>query len=416
MVIFYNSRMMKNFRRLIIACLGFLLCMMAYACKETDGFNDVVSKDTTKPDVVSNIRVENFNGGAHIVYDLPESENILYVLAKYRINDRTEREVKASYYTDTLTVNGFAEESEYDVTLYTVSRANIMSEPVTVKVNPMTPVYRVVMPTITLSPDFGGINIKASNELKKEIGLIFIAYDENTGLMEVQDQFFTNGETIDYSVRGYENKERAFGVYVTDQWGNISDTVRVDLTPLYEELLDKSKFSAYNLPSDTPIDFGWTLPNLWDGNTGGNGWHTRFGEQPPYVCTFNVGSSYKLSRFVMYQRLGEYTYGHGNPKDFALWGSNEAQPRDAVLPLQAEEGAIVGDWINLGNYHFPDPPSGFPPGQTNAADEAFVRAGVSFNVPFNAPEIRFIRLAVASSWSNGTAAHLMELSLYGTPQ
>jgi len=407
--------MMKN-TKLIITLYTFTLCLLAYGCKETNGFNEVVSKDTTKPDVVSNIIVENFNGGAHIVYDLPSSENVLYVLAKYKINDNQERETKASFYTDTITVNGFAEEAEYDVTLYTVSRANVMSDPLTVKVNPQAPVYTLVQPTINLSPDFGGINIKALNTLKREIGLIFLAYDANTGLMEVQDQFFTKDENIDYSVRGFESEERLFGIYVTDQWGNISDTVSTNLTPLYEELLDKSRFSLYNLASDSPIDFGWNAPFLWNGSPDGNGWHTRFGEQPPYVVTFGVGGLYKLSRFVMWQRIGEYTYGHGNPKEFSLWGSNVSQPRDIALPLVAEEGAVVGDWINLGNFHFPPPPSGLPPGQTNAADEAFVRNGISFNVSIDAPEIRFVRLAVANTWSNGTAAHVMEVSLYGTPQ
>lgn len=407
---------MKNFIKSVIGYSMMMLCIGVTGCKEMNGYNDIVSSNTDKPAVVTNIRVDNFNGGAHIIYDLPNSENVLYVLAKYKINSKTERETKSSYYTDTVTVNGFSSENEYEVTLYTVSRANIFSDPVTVKVVPKKPIFQMVAPTMQLSADFGGINVKAKNPLKSEIGLIFLAKDKVSGALEVKDQHFTKAAEIDYSVRGFESAEQSYAVYVTDKWGNISDTLINKLTPLYEEQLDKNRFSAYNLNSDTPIDFGWSLPYLWDGRLDGNGWHTRFGEIPPYVCTFNVGKTYKLSRFVMYQRTGEFTYGHGNPKDFAIWGSNVNQPRDAALPAFAAEGTVIGDWINLGNYHFPDPPSGLGAGQTNSADEAYVKGGISFNVPFAAPEVKYVRLSVANTWSNGTAAHVMEMTFFGSPK
>lgn len=407
---------MKNIKH-YIAVATCLVILVAAACKKNDGYNKTpISGDTTKPGVVTDVKVDNFNGGAYITYNLPNSENILYVLAQYNIRDGVKRETKSSYYTDTVTVNGFAASADYDVTLYTVSRANVMSDPVTVKVHPETPVYQLIRPSINVNADFGGVNVQAFNPLKKEIGIIITAFDATTNSMEVQDQFFTKADTINYSIRGYSTDPRQFGVYVTDQWGNISDTLKREISPLYEELLNKSLFSAFNLPSDTPIGYGWQLPNLWNGTENGDGWHTLPGEKPPFVCTFDVGRVYKLSRFVMWERFGEWAYGHGNPRDFSLWGTKVANPKDAKLPISAPEGAVVGDWINLGNFHFPDPPSGSPPGSTTASDEAFVRAGVNFNVPFDAPTVRFIRLAVNRSWSGGDIAHVMELSLYGNPQ
>lgn len=394
-----------------------LLMISILSCKKGEGYNSPVSDDTAKPEVVTNVKVDNFNGGSYITYDLPNSDNILYVLAKYKINETVTRETKASYYKDTVTVNGFANEQDYDVTLYTVTRANVMSDPVTVKVHPQTPVFRLVKPTLSLSADFGGVNVKAANPLKKEIGVIIVALDPSTKTMEVQDQFFTKAATIDYSIRGYQNVARDFGVYITDQWGNISDTLKVNVTPLFEELLDKSKFSTFRLGSDTPIGFNWQLPNLWNGKSDGDGWHTEFGNRAPFVATFSIGRTYKLSRFVLFERYGdEYRYRLGNPKDFSIWGSNVASPRDSQLPVLAAEGAVVGDWINLGNYHFPDPPSGLPPGSTNSADDAFVKAGVNFNISFNAPSVRYVRVAVANTWSGGDAAHIMEISLYGKPE
>ena len=390
------------------------------SCKRNDGYNTPISKDKSKPAIVTNVKVDNYNGGAYITYDLPNSENVLYVVAKYQVRDGVSRETKSSYFSDTLNVVGFAKSQEYTVTLYTVSLSEVMSDPVTVKVNPLTPVYTLVSSAATITPDFGGVNVKALNPLKKEIGIIVTAFDQATGRMEVQDQHYTKEGTIDYSLRGYSATARDFGVYVTDKYGNISDTLKKNLTPYFEELLPKNLFSEYRLPLDTKLYTGqdWPVNHLWDGITDNSvsGWHTNSGNPPPFTCTFNVGATYKLSRFVIWERQNEFAYGFSNPKTFAIWGSNKAQPQDIQLPLTAPEGTVVGDWINMGNFVFPNPPSGLPPGAINAADRAFVAAGVGFNFPISDPAIHFLRVAVATTWSGGDSAHIMELSFYGQPQ
>jgi hypothetical protein len=96
--------------------------------------------------------------GARITYKLPNSKNLLYVLANYKINDTRTRETKASYYTDTILVDGFSREKEYEVTLYAVSRANIKSDPVVVKVNPKVPNYLMINTNLDITADFGGVN------------------------------------------------------------------------------------------------------------------------------------------------------------------------------------------------------------------------------------------------------------------
>jgi hypothetical protein len=118
----------------------------------------------------------------------------------------------------------------------------------------------------------------------------------------------------------------------------------------------------------------------------------------------------------MWERPDQYSYAHGNPKDFSIWGSNKPAPQDAVLPQVAPVGTVVGDWINIGNYHYPDPPSGLTPGFTNSADASFVSTGVNFDIPPGAPVVRYFRLMVHSTWSNGDFAHMMEFSIYGNPQ
>jgi hypothetical protein len=408
--------MIMNIKKYILPCLIVLIGGIT-ACKKNNGFNAVISEDKTKPLPISNVKIDNFNGGANITYDLPNSPNILYVLAKYKINDNTAREAKSSYYTDTVVVDGFAKAKPYEVTLYTVSRANVMSDPVTVKVNPLTPVYLSVRPSINLSADFGGVNVTGDNPLKKQIGIVVLSYNKNTQLMEIEDQYFTKSAKIDYSVTGFTSAERKFGVYITDKWGNISDTLQKPIVPLYEETMDKTKFSLLSLNTDSRTDFEWYTPYLWDNKLDGNGWHTKYGEPLPYSCSFSIGKTYKLSRFVVYERVGsQYTYKFANPKEFSLWGTNSSNPQDIKLPVKADEGTVIGNWVNLGNFRFPDPPSGNLPNAITSADEDFVKKGVSFKVPFAAPSVKYLRIAVATVWGSEAAAHLMEITPYGTPQ
>ncbi len=411
---------MKNINSpLLLSVFAVITCITA--CKRNDGYNAPVSKDQTKPGVVTNIKVDDYNGGSFITYDLPNSQNILYVLASYQIRNGVTRETKSSYYSDTVNVEGFAKAQEYAVTLYTVTRSNVKSDPVTVKVHPKTPVYELVRQGLSLQTDFGGVNVKSLNLFKKDIGVVVTAFDKSTHQMEVEDQHYTNQDTIDYSLRGYSTDSRDFGVYVTDKYGNISDTLKRTLSPLLEVMLDKGQFSTYTLASDAKIGYGWVVSNLWDGNPGGNsGWHTEPGGVAPFVATFGVGRSYRLSRFVLWERPDDgqiiYSFSHGNPKTFTLWGSNVSSPKDAKLPLSSPQGEVVGDWINLGNFRYPNPPSGLPPISHNAADNAFVVAGVNFNVSIENPAVRFLRFSVTQNWENGDIAHCMEISLYGQPQ
>jgi len=392
------------------------ICFLAWfsSCKKDDGDRQPFDNDTTKPGVVSNMKVINFNGGAYITYTLPSTQNVLYVEANYNINSVRTRQGQASYYIDTIKVEGFAESRDYEVTLYSVSRANIKSDPVTVTVHPDKPYYKLIKESVVLKPDFGGVNITARNSARRNVSITFLARDAATNKFAIVDQHFESVDSINYSLRGYAAKPQEFGYYVSDEFGNNSDTSFVTITPLFEVLLDKKKFYTYRLPSDSQVGYGWEVLYLWDNKTDGNspGWHTT-GGSVPMMCTFGLGQSAQLSHFILWERPNGSVYGYGEPKSFTLWGSNSNAPGDATIPLYGPQGTVVGDWTSLGTFRFPDPPSGLLPGQTNAADEVFVEAGVNFNVSINNPTVKFIRFAANDTWGGVDYTHIMELSFYG---
>lgn len=400
----------------------FLLCiigLLLQSCGKTIDYNDTISSDKTKPENVSNVRVENFKGGSRILYSLPKSENLLYVQAKYNIRNGVDRETKSSYYTDTIIVDGFAESKEYEVIIRTVSRANILSDPITVKVHPDEPYYKLIKKELLTREDFGGININTKNPDKQPVGIVLLALDSNTNNLLINDQHYSNTNLISYSVRGFSATPKRFGIYVQDRFGNRSDTTLLTMTPLPEFLMDKKKFFTYRLPTDADLytDGGWNVDRLWDNNTGEPGWHTNSSAKGfPIMVTFGMGVKSKLSRFVLWNRPNQYAYSHGNPKVFSLWGSDKPSPQDIKLPVTAPEGTQVGDWINLGNYNFPDPPSGSAATAVTESDRAFVARGVNFDIPITSPAVRYLRLSVAETWSGGDFAHSCEISVYGNIQ
>jgi hypothetical protein len=387
------------------------------SCKKSDAYKVPGSDDKTKPGVVTNVKVKNLNGAAILTYNLPGDDNLLYVVADYKINGKVARQTKSSFFLDTIRVDGFEKSQEYTVTLHAVTRANVSSDPVTVTVHPATPYYQLIRQSLKLAADFGGINIQALNHDKRSVGVNVVVINPADNKFAINDQRFTSADTISYAVRGFASSPTKFGVFITDQFGNVSDTSIVTLTPLYEELLDKRRFFTYTSASDGFIGYGGILPYLWDGQTkegpGSSPWQTTVGSVYRRIQgTFGLGRTYKLSHFLMWPR----GYGYANPKNFTIWGSSKDNPADAETPGGASTGTTVGDWVSLGTYRFPDPPSGLPQGQTNDADQAFVDKGVNFDVPFSSPAVKYLRIVVKNTWFGLDYTYIQEMSFYGTPQ
>jgi hypothetical protein len=288
----------------------------------------------------------------------------------------------------------------------------VKSEPVVVKVHPQKPNYLLINSNLEISPDFGGANFFGLNENRVPLSLHMLVYNDQTKAYEEQEPEYISGDTIDVSVRNLPPTPQKVGVYTMDRFGNVSDTVFKTLTPLAESVLDKSKFAVYRLPSDAPIGYGWDFRYFFDGNLGDPGWHTL--SAPKTIGTFGLGVTAKISRFVVWQRPSDY-YAYQNTRKFTMWGSERDNPADALLPASSAPGTVVGDWINMGNFAFPNPPSGLPANQANAADKEFVSKGINFTMPRMAPSVKYLRFYVTQTWGGQDYVNAMEITLYGNP-
>lgn len=397
-------------------------------CKKTDGYNTIVSTDKSKPGPVTNVQVSNFSGGAYLTYTLPDSKNILYVQANYMINGKDSRQTKSSYYSDSITVSGFAASQDYQVTLTVVTRANVTSDPVTVTVHPGTPPYLQAIPSVKMVADFGGVNISVANPAKANIGIIVIGPD-STGKLQIIDQNYTNLDSTNFSLRGYDTTAHKFGVYITDAWNNLSDTVFATIHPIYEVEMNKGLFKDYILPSDVlPFGSYWDVPNLWDNNLHEPTYNTQQPITPlvwPAWITFDMGQAAKLSRFNMVGREGdsgpgEFLWGYGTPQSFVVWGRAD-QPQDENMPdstgLPPVGGVTSNGWINMGEFYSPAKPSGLPNPQFTTADYNYWMAGFPFNFALSLPKVRYIRFeCLTNMGGTNNFFDINELTFWGDPR
>lgn len=417
-----------------LAFVVVILAVSQFSCKKTDGYNEIVSTDLTKPGVVTNIKVTNFNGGAYITYSLPESKNILYVQAEYLINNKVSRQTKSSYYSDSVTVSGFAKSQDYKVLLYTVSRANIKSDSVVVTVHPATPPYLETFASLSMQNDFGGVNIRGRNDLKADIGVVAIMPDVVTKKLEIINQNYTNQDSINYSLRGFDTLPKQFGLYVTDQFGNRSDTLFATINPIYETIMNKGLFTPYILPTDVlSYNDYYGLHNLWDNVTTGTICYNT--EQPiqvhnaknyiwPAWVTFDMGRTARLSRYIIWGRdgdQGQFLWSEGTPQTWVIWGRADA-PQDELMPSDSTELPPVGGmtpngWINMGLYNALPKPSGLPSPQFTNDDWNFWKQGFGYNFSIDLPKVRYIRFECLENMGHtDNFFDIDEMSFYGDPR
>lgn len=422
-----TSATIRNGSFVIAVCL----LLVQTACKKDGSYNEVTSTDKSKPGVITNVKVANFNGGAYITYTLPDSKNILYVQASYRINDKTTRQTKSSYYSDSITVSGFADSKDYQVVLYTVSRAEVKSDSVVVTVHPLTPPYKLVFASLSIQKDFGGVNIRAADSTNDAIGIIAILPSIlANNPYAIQDQHYTSDKAINYSLRGYDTVGLKWGLYVTDQWGNVSDTLFQTVSPIFETQLDKSRFQAYVLPTDVPnYQNGlFNLSNIWDNNIGEYCYNTQ---QPilatsakpniwPAWATFDMGQTAKLSRYEMWDRVGDgniFVWTSGAPQTWIMWGRADV-PQDELMPSDTTQIPALGSatpngWINLGVFSAPPKPAHNP--LTNA-DIAVWTSGFNFDFSLDLPKVRYIRFeCLQTMGGTNNFFNFNEMSFFGNP-
>lgn len=400
--------MKNNIKFVLVVTAGIFTSLSCN--KELESHKPVIN-DPAVPALVTNVTVENQDGKATITYAVPKDPNLLYVKAIYAQSTGKTAEVKTSFYNNSLVVEGFADTLEHEVKLYSVSRSEVESAPVIVKVKPLeAPIWKVYK-SIDVVNAFGGYNLTALNPTKGNISIlvtkpnVFNEYEADNS-----KSVYTNTDAILSKVRGLDTLDYRFGFVVKDRWGNLTDTMYKIIKPLYEAEFPASKFSTFNLPGDAPqVTNGAALQYIWDGRYG---WpYTSFTNQTPggpgpHMITFNTGTLGRISRiWIRPFPEGTRWYYLSTMKRFEIYGS--ANP--------SLSGALDNSWTLLGSYTVVKP-SGLPYGTDNAEDQATGAAGFNWEADLSAPKVQYIRVRCLENFAGGTAQSINELKVYGDPR
>lgn len=393
---------MKQLFYILIAC-----AVLLSACKQE--YVGQPGTDSVPPGKIENPKVENIPGGAKITYDLPDDNDLLYVNAVYQINGK-EMNTSSSMYNKELKVEGFGNTDEQKIKLYCVDRSNNISEPVEVAIHPTTPPVQLVYESLKVKEAFGGVQVEWKNETEADIAIYLIAAD-SIGDFNVADVVYTSTAEGKYSLRGFNDEERVFGVYIRDRWDNFTDTLSNTFTPLFEMEMDKAKWKREELLGDNMTDngSGWAWNKMKDGITGDQGWHTGSAKSPMYF-TIDLGVTAKLSRYKLWHRLGDWAYKHFNPKRWNVYGTTSPKYENHDEAYWVE-GGFKEDWhLLLSCYSFK--PSGENTPITNE-DKEYAANGFEFEFPLDAPPVRYLRFYVHETWGGAANIHISELSFWG---
>jgi hypothetical protein len=396
---------MKNTCAFVCCILLFLLG----GCKE----DKIVpfERNDNPPGQVSRVTVENLAGKAKISYVLPTDQDLLYIKAVYEIRPGVVREIKSSYYANTMELDGFADTEEHEVKLYAVNRSEVASEPVRVTVKPLENPIWSVFRSLQISPDFAGVRITASNPELANVALEILKKDSLGKWIPFLPYVYTSQKDIAHTTRGLDTLVQEFGVTVRDRFLNYTDTVYNTIYPFYEEILDRNLFKEHRLPGDALINPATAgIPTMWDGNnspSGSSRMLTDVVDQNPQHITIDLGKRAQLSRikiwnYAEFMSNGNHQfYYRGQLRFFEIWGSDNP----------ASDGSW-DSWTKLGTFEIIKP-SGSAYGTTTQEDWDYAAAGFDCQFDAGTPKVRFLRIKSIQNWMGTTWFEIKEISVYG---
>lgn len=398
---------MKLYIKILLPAIS--LVLMVYSCGKVDSLNTPLTPSQGIPGVVSNVKVTNENAQSVITYSLPKSNDIAYVKAVYMLANGSTREVKASVYTNSLTVDGFGDTLEHEVNLYAVNKAEVAGEPVTVVVKPLENPIWGVFRNMTVVPDFAGFRVKSMNPLRFNVAIEVLR--DSLGQWFPYTGIYTETDSINKAIRGLDTIPVKLAFFVRDRFLNRTDTLFTTLKPYFETALPKSGYREFPLAGDAPSAWGSNrVSNLWDGNTEHwPGVNITKDEGKPAVITFDVGKLAQLSRIVIwdypeYLNSGRTFFYAGNPRLFEIWGSDNP-PMDGSW----------NNWTLLASCE-EIKPSGLPYGQNSSEDRTLGFAGFNWDLRTDVSKMRYIRIKCIENWAGSYYLGLSEVQVYGDPR
>lgn len=341
--------------------LAGMMLIFAVSCVSpeewSDKYGDII------PGPVSNVQVENLNGGARITYTLPAVKDLMGAKVAYSLTQDGEiMERWSSAEKDTILLEGYGDTNERTVTIYAVHKSGNVSVGVPVNIKPLTPPIFIMRETMKTMATFGGIQITWDNPQRKDMGIALYVEDSITHEMMLFDKYFSNAIYGKTAFRPFKPEEQNFRIEMFDRWQNYSQALDTIITP-FEEIVISSRdergiplwttfdsrridddlsqwsflyrcdihedvLSGYGVDLDRAIDWPNTSGGVWyPADWYPFSWYvpgTDVVTMPlPMYYTFDMGkkATYSRFRFLPFQRSP--LYSACIPSEFDVWGCND---------------------------------------------------------------------------------------------
>jgi len=398
----------------IIKIIAFtnLIFVLAVSCVSPEEWSD--KYESIVPDPVSNVQVENVNGGAIISYVLPNVKDLRGAKVVYSLTpDGEEIERWASAESDTIVLEGFGDTDERTVVLYSVHKSGNISVGVPVTIKPLTPPIFLIRETLKAEGAFGGIQVTWKNPDRTNMGVTLYAEDSITHELVVFDKYYSNAQNGKVIFRSFDPKEQQFRIEMFDRWLNYADNLEATILPLVEEeimglsplnvqiwtLFDDGRVDMndasstwryyYRCDIHTDIDNPAYAPQSFDlvvGRWNSSNWFPGGSNPPlsnyvpgessailplPVYITFDMGMEAVYSRMQFQVNPRAPIFSEPPYAEFDVWGTNnpktieEVEDPNGIYPKGSREAnqaywsswkvcngtdAWKNDWVKLGSF------------------------------------------------------------------
>jgi hypothetical protein len=381
------------------------------SCEEEPG-PQPLENNTNPPGMVTNLTVVNLKGKARITYTLPSDKDLLYVKANYTLENGTEMEVKASYYQNTMLLEGFRGGQDVNVEIRAVNRSEVGSEPLNATVSPLLAPIFDVFDSLETTADFGGLRVRAENTEEDDVAILVMTKNPVDDWEPIQNSIYTSRPDINQAIRGFEAEPKDFALVVRDRWQNVTDTLFTEITPLFETIIPISGYSGLRLANDQESYPENRVEYMWDNQFGWpRVWLTFRGNSTQnHTVTVDMGTTAKLSRVRIWQYPenvgGTQTYYYlGSLRYFRIWGASETPDPSGVFD---DKWVLLGEYENI-------KPSSLPYGDQSNEDILTAQAGEDYEIPLEAPPVRYIRIQNLENWGGAESLAVAEMYMYGDP-
>ena len=368
------------------------------------------------PNTIENITYKPLPGKVELTIATPQVDDYIYTKIDFTIRDGVNKSVKISRFESNIILEGFAKEGIHKVKLTPFSKGDVPGKSKEFDVEVGKPGYVHALENLDAYFSFGMISVNYQNPMSDNLTVFLATYhsDVKQILSDQSKQVSVTQGKINFLELPMENKK--YYLYITDRFGNMSDTISLEGIPLYEERLSKSGYRNFPLQSgalafDNFLDIShlWNdqVGNVYDGSAYMSNGVINTNANAFLNFAIDFGKPATVSRFKMVHAGndnwwygGSHAFSRLTPKIFEIWASNS--PTSNSLSFDS--------WEKIGEFE-----SKRPEGlSTSEGNSLATTTGEDFLIDTPKGPFRYYRFVIRQTWSNSDYTMIDEFTFYGS--